>query len=175
MQRRQTNPKNDRAKRDYLIWLKEARQRSPRTTEQARHAIDRFESSNGFKDFATFNKEQAIAFKETLRDTNAVRSGERMKISTIHHILQAVKDFMIWLRERHGYQRIKLYDLEYLRLTLGEESQAHAPKPKVYPIIEDYRRALFAMPADTDIEKRDRAVIAGLGRGHGSRHKVREP
>jgi hypothetical protein len=35
------NPKNDRAKRDYLIYLKDARQRSPATVEHARYAIDR--------------------------------------------------------------------------------------------------------------------------------------
>jgi hypothetical protein len=61
-----TNPKNDRARRDYLIWLKEARQRSPATVEQARHAIDRFEAYTGFKDFATFNKDQALGFKRAL-------------------------------------------------------------------------------------------------------------
>ena len=52
-----SNPKNDRAKRDYLIYLKEARQRSPATVEQVRHAIDRLEAYIGFKDFGTFNKD----------------------------------------------------------------------------------------------------------------------
>lgn len=158
----QTNPKNDRAKRDYLIWLKEAKQRSAKTVEQARHAIDRLEIYTGYKDFVTFNKDQAIAFKQSLRDTLAVRSGKPMKIATIHHTLQAVKDFLIWLRERSGYQRIKLYDIDYLKLTFGEESQAHAPKPKIYPVLEQYRTALFAMPSATDIEKRDRAIMALL-------------
>jgi hypothetical protein len=36
-----TNPKNDRVKRDYLVWLKEAKQRSVNTVEQVRYAIDR--------------------------------------------------------------------------------------------------------------------------------------
>jgi hypothetical protein len=36
-----SNPKNDRAKREYLIYLKDARRRSPATVEQIRHAIER--------------------------------------------------------------------------------------------------------------------------------------
>jgi hypothetical protein len=63
MNRSRSNPRNDRLKRDYLIWLKEAKQRSPKTAEQARHAIDRLEAYTGCKDFGTFNKERAIGFK----------------------------------------------------------------------------------------------------------------
>ena len=58
-----TNPKNDRVKREYLVYLKDARQRSATTVDQVRHAIDRLEVYTGFKDFGTFNKEQALGFK----------------------------------------------------------------------------------------------------------------
>ncbi len=44
-----SNPKNDRTKRDYLIYLKDARQRSSATVEQVRHAIDRLEAYTGYK------------------------------------------------------------------------------------------------------------------------------
>jgi hypothetical protein len=56
------NPKNDRVKREYLVYLKDSRQRSAATVDQARHAIDRLEVYTGFKDFGTFNKEQALGF-----------------------------------------------------------------------------------------------------------------
>jgi hypothetical protein len=42
---------------EFLVYLKDARQRSAATVDQARHAIDRFEVYIGFKDFGTFNKE----------------------------------------------------------------------------------------------------------------------
>jgi site-specific recombinase XerC len=158
-----TNPKNDRVKRDYLIWLKEAKQRSAKTAEQARHAIDRLETYTSFKDFGTFNKEQALGFKRALLAMKGQRSGKSMSLSTVHHALQAVKEFLAWLHGRQEYRnRIKPTDIQYLNLTTGEVRQAHTTRPKTYAALEQYRAALFAMPADTEIECRDRAVMALL-------------
>jgi integrase len=158
-----TNPKNDRVKRDYLIWLKEAKQRSSKTVEQARHAIDRLESYTGYKNFGTFNKDQALAFKRALLAMKGQRSGKAISISTVHHTLQAVKDFLAWLHGRQEYRnRIKPADIQYLNLTTGEERQAHTSRPRTYATIEQYRAALLAMPSATEIECRDRAVMALL-------------
>ena len=158
-----TSPKNDRVKRDYLIWLKEAKQRSTKTAEQARHAIDRLEAYTGYKDFATFNKDQALAFKRHLLDMKGVRSGKTISLSTIHHTLQAVKEFMAWLHGRQEYRnRIKPADIQYLNLTTGEERQAHTTRPRAYATLDQYRAALFAMPAATEIDRRDRAAMALL-------------
>src|SRR3954466_8422472 len=87
------NPKNDRAKRDYLIYLKEARQRSAATVEQARHAIDRLETYSGFQDFATFNKDQGLGFKRALLASKAQRTGKPISKATAHHALQSIKEF----------------------------------------------------------------------------------
>jgi integrase len=158
-----TNPKNDRAKRDYLIWLKEAKQRSAKTAEQARHAIDRLESYTGFKDFGTFNKDQALGFKRHLLAMKGQRSGTTISISTVHHTLQAVKEFLAALHAKPEYRsRIKPADIAYLNLTTGEERQAHTTRPKAYATLEQYRAALFAMPTTTEIDRRDQAVMALL-------------
>jgi hypothetical protein len=61
---------NDRVKREYLIDLRDARQRSAATVDQVRTAIDRLEIYTGFKDFGTFNKDQALGFKKALLATN---------------------------------------------------------------------------------------------------------
>lgn len=157
------NLKNNRVKRDYLIWLKEAKQRSPATVEEARHAIDRFEAYTGYKDFGTFNKEQAISFKKTLVATKARRSGKPLSITTVHHVLQAIKEFLAWLQGWPEYRRrIKPSDIAYLNLTAGEERQAHVTTPKRYATIEQYRAAIFAMPTSSETEYRDRAVVSFL-------------
>jgi hypothetical protein len=62
--------------------------------EQVRHAIDRFEAYTGFKDFATFNKDQARGFKRTLVVTKGRRSGKPISTATAHHLLQALKEFL---------------------------------------------------------------------------------
>lgn len=158
-----TNPQNDRAKRDYLIWLKEAKQRSPATVEQVRHAIDRLEIYTGFKDFGSFNKEQAIGFKTALLNMKARQSGNPVSLATVHHVLQAIKDFLAWLHGQPKYRRrVTLADIAYLNLTTGEERQAHAAGPKVYASLDDYRAALFAMPTVTETERRDQVVMALL-------------
>ena len=157
------NPKNDRLKRDFLVYLKEARQRSPATVEQARHAIDRLEAYTGFKDFGSFNKEQAIAFKRALLSAKALRSGKPISTATVHHVLQVIKEFLAWLHGRDGFRRrIDPFHIAYLNLTAKDERIAHVSPPKIYASIEQYRYALFEMPDVTDIERRDRALMALL-------------
>lgn len=158
-----SNPKNDRTKREYLIWLKEARQRSAATVEQVRHAIDRLESHTGFKDFASFNREQALGFKRTFLASKAQRSGKPISKATAHHTLSAIREFLAWLQSRTGYRRrIDPADIAYLNLTTKDERVAHVSAPKAYASVEQYRAALFDMPTDTEIQRRDRAVMALL-------------
>src|SRR5204863_4355835 len=38
----------------------------------------------------------------------------------------------------------------------------HMSRPKAYASLEQYRAALFAMPSGTDVERRDRALMALL-------------
>jgi len=158
-----SNPKNDRVKRDYLVHLKEARQRSAATVDQVRHAIDRLEPYTGFKDFATFNKEQALGFKRALLASKAQRSGKPISTATAHHVLQAIKEFLAWLHGRPGYRRrIDPTHIAYLNLTTKDERIARVTLPKSYASLEQYRATLFAMPAGTDVERRDQAVMALL-------------
>ena len=128
-----TNPKNDRVKREYLIYLKDARQRSTATVDQVRHAIDRLESYTGFKDFCTFNKEQARGFKQALVATKEQRPNRPISTATAHHILQALKEFLTWLQGQPGYhRRIDTTHIAYLNLTTNDERAAHAGRPKSY-------------------------------------------
>ncbi len=158
-----SNARNDRVKRDYLIFLGNARQRSQATVDQVRQAIDRLEAYTGFKDFGTFNKDQARGFKAALIAAKSVRTGKPISTSTAHHVLQAIKEFLAWLQSQPGYRRrINVPDIAYLNLTAKEEREAHVVRPKSYPTIEQYRAALFALPSTTEIERRDRAVMALL-------------
>jgi integrase len=156
-------PQNDRLKRDFLIWLREAKQRSPATVDQVRHAIDRYETYTGFKNFDTFNREQAIGFKHALLKVIAQRSGKSMSISTVHHLSQAIRDFFAWLHNKPGFRRaIALHDIAYLNLSSGEERQARTSKPRNYPSVADFRRAILVMPSASALDRRDRAMMALL-------------
>jgi integrase/recombinase XerD len=158
-----TNPKHDRVKREFLVWLKDARQRSAATVDQARHAIDRFEVYAGFKDFGSFNKEQALGFKKALISSKGRRSGKPISTATAYHVLQALKEFLAWLHGQPGYRRrIDPTDIAYLNLTTNDERVARTTSPKSYATIEQYRAALLAMPTSNEVERRDQALLALL-------------
>jgi site-specific recombinase XerD len=50
------NPQNERIKRDYLRYLKQARGRSEATLDGVRKAFSRFEDYTSGRDFRTFRR-----------------------------------------------------------------------------------------------------------------------
>ena len=140
------NPINERIKKAYFRYLKEAGRKADSTIDSVRKAISRFESYTQFKDFRTFNKEQAVAFKKHLAGGRSLRSGEPMAKSTLLATTSALKDFLRWLSYQPGYKsRIKFTDIEYFNLSEKETRAAKAPKFKTYPTFDRARggRAIF--------------------------------
>jgi integrase len=154
------NPRNERIKRDYFRYLKEADQKAEATIDSVRKAIARFESYTGLKDLATFNKEQAIAFKKSFARAR-IEGNEPLAKSTLLSTINALKAFFKWLSWQPGYRsRIKPTDIEYLNLSDNETRAAKAPRFKSFPTLEQVRAVLGAMPAETEVDRRDRALIA---------------
>ena len=60
------NANNERIKRRYFAYLREANGRSTPTLDAVAAAIARFEADTKFRDFKQYNFEQAIAFKRHL-------------------------------------------------------------------------------------------------------------
>ena len=157
----QYNAKNERIKKAYFRFLKEADRKSDATIDGVRKAIARFETYTGHKDFKTFNKEQAIAFKKHLATLKAERTGEALAKATLHTTINALKAFFKWLSCHPGYKsQIRVTDIEYLNLTEKEVRAATAPKPKRVPTLEQIEKVVFSMPTASVIERRDRAVVA---------------
>ena len=128
---RHYNPKNERAKKDYFRFLKEADRKSESTIDGVRKAISRYEAYTGLKDFATFNKEQAVAFKKHLATTKAERSGEPLAKATLHATVNSLKAFFKWLSCQPGFKsRIRITDIEYLNLSDKEVRAARQPALK---------------------------------------------
>ena len=122
---RHFNARNERIKKEYLDWLREADRKSPGTIDGVRKAILRFETYTGLQDFASFNKEQAKAFKRHLASSRTVRTGEPLAKATILSTVRALKAFLKWLASQPGYKgRIKVTDIEYLNLGVRHVSRA---------------------------------------------------
>jgi len=155
------NPKNERIKREYFRYLGEAEGKSPTTLDGIRKSILRFEQYNRLKDFSTFNKDQAIAFKKHLAEVKSERSEKKLSPSTILSTLNHLKPFFRWLMQQPSYKtKIRAPDINYLNLTDKETRIAQTSKFKNFPTLEQIRKVIFSMPTETEIERRDRALIA---------------
>ncbi len=62
------NPENERIKRKYLSFLKEAKRHSEPTVDAGAKALSRFEDYTKYRDFKAFHYKQAVAFKNHLAE-----------------------------------------------------------------------------------------------------------
>ena len=152
--------RNERIKRRYLTFLKEARRRSEASIDSVASALHRFEKYTNFRDFRKFHIQQAIGFKAHLvRETNA-RTGTPLSKATLLTTVSAVKTFFQWLSEQHGYRSLKYVDADYFDLSEKDTRVARAHREQRVPTLEQIRHVIANMPADSEVERRDRALIA---------------
>lgn len=155
------NAQNTRIKRKYFHYLKEARRRDDASIDPIAKALDRFEVATGHKDFRKFHREQAVAFKRRLDKENNARTGKPLARATVHSALSALREFFIWLAAQPGYKsKIAYGDADYFNLSEKDVRIAKATREKPVPTLDQVHHVLTTMPAATDIEKRNRALIA---------------
>src|SRR5262249_17437910 len=155
------NADNERIKRKYFDYLKEAMRYSETTVDAAAKALARFETYTKYRDFKEFRKEQAIAFKRHLAEQNGQRSGERLSKATLHATLTQLKRFFQWLAREPGYKsRIQYSDAEYFNVSSKDTRIATARREQKAPTLEQVKHVLSTMPTRTEIERRNRALIA---------------
>jgi len=155
------NPQNERIKRDFTRYLKEARGRSEATLDAARKALARFEDYTGARDFKTFRREQVIGFKDRLSEIDGQRTGETLSHSTQASTLAALKEFFTWLAWQPGFKsKIHVSDIDYFSPSIKDSAKAKAAKLRDFPSLEQVRTLIAAMPLETVIDRRNRALIA---------------
>lgn len=155
------NPDNERIKRKYFAYLKEAMRHSEPTVDASAKALSRFENHTRYKDFKAFHYEQAIAFKKHLAEQKGQRSDEKLSKATLHATLTQLKRFFQWLAREPGYKsRIQYSDAEYFNLSDKDTRIATAQREQRSPTLEQVKHVINTMPADTDIERRNRALVA---------------
>ncbi|MCA0919241.1 tyrosine-type recombinase/integrase [Pseudooceanicola nanhaiensis] len=163
MTSKKRHPENVRLRRRYQTYLREAKRLSERTVNVNLAAIERFEASTGYKPFKQFHIQQAVAFKDRLRAEKSEKSGQPLSAATMNQICQALRTFAQWLSEQPGYRRAVRYsDADYFNLSNAEQAQARSHDAKPSPTLDQIRYVLTNMPSETDIQLRDRAVIAFL-------------
>jgi integrase len=155
------NAENERVKRRYLVFLRDAKGRDAASIDAAAGAIERFEDHVKRRDFRKFHVEQARNFKAHLISATNARTGKPLSAATLCATLAALKAFFIWLADQPGYaSRIRYADAEYFNPPDNLSRTATARRFKSCPTLAQVRAMLKAMPKETEIEKRDQAVLA---------------
>lgn len=158
---RQHNENNERIKHKYLAYLEEAKRLSVKSTDIAASAIADFEKSTRHKDFKAFHIEQASKYKRNLSEAINAKTKKPLAKATLHARLNAVKAFFMWLADQSGYKsRINYSDCEYFNLSANDTRIATAKRPVDFPSVEQVKQTIASMPSETDIEKRNRALLA---------------
>lgn len=155
------NAVNVRIKREYFDYLKEAMRYSEPTVDAVAKALARFEEYNKHRDFKAFHYQQAIAFKNHLKEQRAAQSGEKLSKATLHATLANLKRFFHWLAGQPGYKsKFQYSDADYFNLSENDVRVATAKREQKAPTLEQVKHVIANMPADTDIQKRNRALVA---------------
>jgi integrase/recombinase XerD len=154
-------PANERIKRDYLVFLKEAQRRNEASVDAVAAAIARFESHTRYKDFKTFHYEQAVAFKRTLASERSSATGKPLSKATLYGTLSHLKRFFEWLAGQPGYRSKLTYsDAAYFNISEKDARIATARRSRRIPTIEQIRHVIDQMPTNTLVDRRNRAVVA---------------
>jgi len=155
------NPENERIKRRYYAYLREAKRYSEPTVDAAAKALSRFEEYTRYKGFKAFHQEQAIAFKRHLAEQTCKRSGEKLSKATLHATLAQLRTFFFWLAGQPGFKaRLQYSDAEYFNLSEKETRIATAQREGKAPTMEQVKHVIETMPGGSEIERRNRALLA---------------
>jgi integrase len=155
------NAKNERIKRQYLTYLREAKRQCEASLDAAAAALARFETHSRYRDFKTYHHQQAVAFKHYLAGQDSQATGEKLSKATQYATLMHLKRFFQWLAGQPGYKSSLRYsDADYFNLPDKESRVATARRQRPVPTLEQIWHVVSVMPKSTDVEMRNRALVA---------------
>ncbi len=152
---------NERIKRTYFSWLQDSQGKAPSSIDQIAAAIADFEKSTRHQDFKRFHIEQAKAYKASLTKQISKSTGKPLAIATVHSRLMDIKAFLKYLANTAGYKsKISFADCEYFNPSGNDTRIAKTSRQRDYPSLEQVKHVLNSMPATTEFQRRDQAIIA---------------
>ncbi|KIO36324.1 tyrosine-type recombinase/integrase [Shewanella sp. cp20] len=159
MKKSSTN--NVRILHDYIKYLRDARRQDDSTIDGALKSINRFEEYTGYLDFNRFRAKHAIGFKKHLLGQKSCVTGDQLSKATVLTATRHLKMFFQYLVTQKGYRsKISYSDIEYFNLSEKDTRIANAKRKRNVATIEQILQTLEAMPSETALEKRDRALLA---------------
>jgi integrase len=155
------NANNERMKRRYYEYLKDAKGQSEQTVDATAKALSRFEEHSGWRDFKAFHYQQAVAFKNHLFGKRAQLSGEKLSKATLHATLANLKRFFQWLSDKPGYKsKFQYSDADYFSLSDKDVRIATAKREQKAPTLVQVRHVIAMMPNESETDRRNRTLVA---------------
>lgn len=159
MKKSSTN--NVRILHEYIKYLRDAKRQDDSTIDGAMKSINRFEEYTGYLDFKKFRAKHAIGFKKNLLAQKSLVTGEKLSKATVLTATRHLKMFCQYLVTQKGYRaKINYSDIEYFNLSEKDTRIANTKRKRNVATIEQIMETLEAMPCSTEIEMRDRALVA---------------
>ena len=157
------NAVNERVKRQYLGYLKEAEGKDEKTLDQVAASLRDFELALSLQSFKKFHRDWGRRYKNHLEKAKSRITGKPLALSTRDARLRHVKAFLNWLACQSGYRsRISHSDVEYFNNNAKDARAAHARRSIPFPSMKAALHAFQAMPEHTEIERRNKAIFAFL-------------
>jgi integrase/recombinase XerD len=151
--------KNERIKRKFFRWLREADGCCDSTITNVEKAVLLYEDFTKHADLATFNPDKAIEFKKWL--SRRQYRGRPISLTTRHAYLRHLSKFFYWLSGQAGYKsRVTPDVVKYLRMGEKEERIATQRIARNYPPLEYVVNLAGSIQIDTEVDLRDRALIS---------------
>ena len=155
------NANNERIKRKYVAYLKDAMGHSEATVDAVAKALTRFEENSKFRDFKRFHFELAVTFKRHLAEQTNQQTGAKLSKATLNSTLAQMRAFFHWLAGQPGYKSRPQYsDANYFNLSDKYVRVATAKREQTGLTLERATHVIHAMTFDTPIQQRNCALLA---------------
>jgi len=158
---KKTSVNNVRIIHEYIKYLRDAKRQDHSTIDGSLKSINRFENYTGYLDFNKFKRKHAMGFKKHLLAQKSLVTGGKLSKATVLTATRHLKMFFQYLVTQKGYRaKINYSDIEYFNLSEKDTRIANTKRKRNVATIEQIMQTLKAMPSSTEIEMRDRALIA---------------
>ncbi|MFO1414598.1 MAG: hypothetical protein U1F10_11975 [Burkholderiales bacterium] len=151
---------NERLKLRDFEYLREAARYDESTVDAVAKALHGFEADTGFRDFRQFRIEQAVAYRQHVAARRNKKTGRELGKSTVHFQLAHLKRLFQWLAGQPGSGPVSPTWMRQISTCPKGNPALHARREAEPPTLEHVLHVLANMGAVTEIDRRNRALVA---------------
>lgn len=138
----------------FLIWSKEADQKSDSTVKKRSNDLSKFTEFMGIISYKKLTIDRIISFKRYIKEMEFL-------VSTYCSLLRTIKIFLGWLMREKGYKRIITPDLiEYCNPTLEEKRMAQYRTQKNIISLESVHKLHDSISTDSPVGMRNCGIVS---------------